>query len=91
MTAAVSVFGVSPMAAGAWNWCTVPAMEEDRFTRIETKIAYHENDIAELNKVIYRQQRDIEQLQTQLTRMNKQLSGLGLEGDPDPDQKPPHY
>lgn len=64
---------------------------EERFTVLETKISYHENDIAELNQVIYQQQQKIDRLETQLQRIVIQLKQLGIEGDPEPHQKPPHY
>ncbi len=62
---------------------------EDRFQILETKLAYHDNDLAELNATVYRQQLIIERLQTQLKLVTEQLKGLGI--DLDPEQKPPHY
>ncbi len=67
-----------------------PTMEE-RFNVLETKVAYHDNDIAELNTVIYRQQQAIDRLEKELTRVSAQLRALGIDGDPEPHQKPPHY
>lgn len=64
---------------------------EERFLRIETKLAYAENEVHELSKVVYEQGVVIEQLQVQLSRMNQQLKSLGFEGDGSRDQAPPHY
>lgn len=62
---------------------------EERFQSLETKLAYHENDLAELNTTVYRQQQVIERLQAQLKLVTEQLKGMGIELAPD--QKPPHY
>jgi uncharacterized coiled-coil protein SlyX len=64
---------------------------EERFNLLETKVAYHDNDIAELNTVIFRQQQAIDRLEKELKRVSAQLRGFGIEGDTDPHQKPPHY
>jgi uncharacterized coiled-coil protein SlyX len=63
---------------------------EERFTVLETKIAYHDAELAEVSSVVFRQQRAIEALQAQLKRLTDQLKQLGFEGDTG-DQKPPHY
>jgi uncharacterized coiled-coil protein SlyX len=65
--------------------------DEERFLVVETKLAYHDHHLAELDAVIFNQQRAIEQLQTQLKRVTEQLKLLGMEGDPSQFQKPPHY
>lgn len=64
---------------------------EERFCVIETKIAYHDGELAELSATVFRQQRAIDQLQAQLKRLTDQLKQLGFEGDPSEFQKPPHY
>ncbi len=64
---------------------------ERRFELLETKLAYHDKDLAELHEVIYRQQLVIDRLEAQLSRVTTQLKGMGIEGDPEKDQKPPHY
>ncbi len=63
----------------------------ERFCGVETKVAYHDRDLAEMNTTLYRQQQIIDQLQADLKKVRQQLMQLGLEGDPDKDQPPPHY
>lgn len=58
---------------------------------LETKVSYHDNHLAELNQVIYQQQQKLDLLEAQVRRMIVQLKQLGFEGDPEPNQKPPHY
>jgi SlyX protein len=67
-----------------------PAMEE-RFSVLETKVAYHEDNLAELNRVIYRQEQRIEALEAQLKRMTEHFAGSGISSDPSRHEKPPHY
>jgi SlyX protein len=64
---------------------------EERFCTLETKVSYHDRDLAELNETVFRQQQQIEKLQGQLKLVTEQLKGLGIEVDPSRDQKPPHY
>jgi uncharacterized coiled-coil protein SlyX len=64
---------------------------EERFLALETKVAYHDHHLADLDTVIFNQQRAIEQLQAELKRVMDQLKQLGFEGDPTQFQKPPHY
>jgi uncharacterized coiled-coil protein SlyX len=65
--------------------------DEERFLVLETKLAYHEHHLAELDAVIFNQTRAIEQLQAELKRATEQLKLLGFEGDASQFQKPPHY
>lgn len=66
---------------------------EDRLTKIETKIAFSEDLLDELNKTIYRQQQQIDRLQQQIVELHRQLSALA--GGERPrnlrDEIPPHY
>lgn len=64
---------------------------EERFCTLETKVSYHDRDLAELNETVFRQQQVIERLQAQLKTISEQLKGIGIEVDPTRDQKPPHY
>jgi uncharacterized coiled-coil protein SlyX len=58
---------------------------------LETKVAYHDGELAELSNIVFRQQQAIELLQSQLKRLTEQLKALGFEADPSEFQKPPHY
>lgn len=64
---------------------------EERFQQLETRIAYQEREIAELNGVVFRHERTIDRLQARLAKVSTQLRDLGIAGDDSPDQKPPHY
>ena len=68
-------------------------MNEDRFVDIESKIAFHENTIKELNDVVCDQQKQIDRLNLtcrQLTDQIKKMSGISSGGDL-VDDRPPHY
>ncbi len=64
---------------------------EERFCILETKVSYHDRDLAELSETVFRQQQVIDRLQTQLKTITDQLKSAGIEVDPTRDQKPPHY
>lgn len=64
---------------------------EERFLKLETKVAYQENEVAKLSQVVYRQQLTIDRLEQQLKKFTEQLRELGFSGDTTQHQKPPHY
>lgn len=65
---------------------------EDRLEKIETKISLSEDLLEELNKTLYRQQVQIDQLQRELVSLREQVR-LALPNEPrNPgDEIPPHY
>lgn len=65
--------------------------QEERFCALETKVSYHDKDLAELSQTVFRQQQVIERLQAQLKLVTEQLKGMGIELDPSRHQRPPHY
>jgi SlyX protein len=68
-------------------------MNEDRFVDIESKIAFQENMIKDLNDVVCEQQKQIDKLNMtcrQLMDQIKKMSGISSEGDLI-DDRPPHY
>jgi SlyX protein len=68
-------------------------MTDERLVNIETKIAFQEDLIEELNKVVYRQQQQLNQLEaicTSLTRHIQSLAEAGTESKP-ANEMPPHY
>ncbi len=68
-------------------------MNEDRLVDIESKIAFHEKTIKELNDVVCEQQNQIDKLNAtcrQLVDQIKKMSGISSGGDMI-DDKPPHY
>jgi SlyX protein len=64
---------------------------DERFQVLETRVAYQEKEIAELNGVVFQQQRTIDTLTIQLKKLGDQLRELGFHGDDSKDQPPPHY
>ncbi|HXU93782.1 MAG TPA: SlyX family protein [Gallionella sp.] len=69
-------------------------MTEERLVNIETKIAYQEDLIEELNKTIYQQQQKIERLEMICEALAKQIRALaeaGSEGKLPAHERPPHY
>ncbi|NOX28023.1 MAG: SlyX family protein [Gammaproteobacteria bacterium] len=68
-------------------------MNENRFVDIETRIAYQEDTIQQLNDVVTKQQKQIDQLEELsrlLTDRYQSLQGVSNSTDA-ADEKPPHY
>ena len=68
-------------------------MSDSALERIELKIAYLESANQELSDIVYRQQRDIENLRAQMSAYQRQLDAWRSEqSDSAPlDERPPHY
>ncbi len=65
---------------------------EDRLEKIEGKLSLAEDLLEELNKTIYRQQRQIEGLQQAMVALRQQVqSALPAEPRNLQDEVPPHY
>ena len=65
---------------------------DDRLEKIETKITLSEDLLEELNKTVYRQQVQIEQLQRDIASLRQQMQAA-LPDEPRnlSDEIPPHY
>lgn len=65
---------------------------ESRIAELEIKLAYAEDLIEEVNRSVYRQQQQIEQMQQEIRSLRQQLlaSLPGEERRPQ-DEIPPHY
>jgi len=63
--------------------------QEERLIELESKIAYLENYINELNEVVINQEKSIKKLATEIEDTKKQISS-GKENLPE-NEKPPHY
>ncbi|MBV1881116.1 MAG: SlyX family protein [Pseudomonadales bacterium] len=66
---------------------------DKRLDEIETKLAYQEHTIQELNDVVFQQQKQIDKLELICKRQHERLSDISdsiPEGKPQ-DEKPPHY
>jgi len=68
-------------------------MIEERLVNIEAKITFQEDQIDELNKMVYQQQQKLERLEAvceALARQIRSMSETGNEGMP-ANERPPHY
>lgn len=65
---------------------------ESRLAEIETKLSFSEEMLEALNTTVYRQQRQIEQLQAELRALREQVrTSLPTEPRNPGDETPPHY
>lgn len=69
-------------------------MQEERLETIETKLAYQEYSLQQLNDVITEQQDTIDKLELMVVRLAERMRGMSaqMDGDSlDPQERPPHY
>lgn len=69
-------------------------MNEERFINIETKIAFQDQTIQDLNDVLYEQQQQIEKLASicdLLMRQVKEIAALTPKSSAPANEQPPHY
>jgi SlyX protein len=68
-------------------------MEEERITGIEIHLMHQAKAIEELNEVVIRQQRQIDDLTADIARIREQLQGLvpSAVREPVEEEPPPHY
>lgn len=65
---------------------------ENRVIELETKMAFAEDLLEELNRTAFRQQQQIEQLQQELRALRQQLqAAMPAEQRNPADEVPPHY
>ena len=65
---------------------------ESRLAEIEVKLSYGEELLEELNRTVYRQQQQIDQLHEELRALREQVrSTLPAEPRNPVDEIPPHY
>jgi SlyX protein len=71
------------------------APDSQRFDEMESRLAFLDHTVEELNKVVSRQDEDIRRLQARLSEMTNKLddlSGAIAEGEPGSQHEvPPHY
>jgi len=67
---------------------------ENRFIELETKLAFQEDTIQELNKIIYQQQLQLDKMAQSIdqlrSRIKSETSAVAINTDP-ADEVPPHY
>lgn len=68
-------------------------MDEDRLVDIETRLAFQEDTLQQLNDVICRQQDQLDRLAARAEALRVRLGDIvaKLPDDGGEDEKPPHY
>lgn len=66
-------------------------MIDDRLIDIETRIAYQEDMLQQLNDVVAKQQKRIDLLEDVLRTLTERYPSLQAEATPALIEKPPHY
>ncbi len=70
-------------------------MSDARITELETKLAFMEHTVAELNDTVYAQQRTVEELRTWCQTLAQRMKTLhddgGDQDGPAEHEVPPHY
>ncbi len=65
---------------------------DSRLEKIENKLSLAEDLLEELNKTVYRQQRQIEQMQQEMAALRQQMqASMPAEQRNPADEIPPHY
>lgn len=65
---------------------------EERFVDIEIKLAHQEDMVDELNQVVYRQGRQIDQLEALVSKLADHIRTSAQNSGSGPvNEKPPHY
>lgn len=65
---------------------------ESRLTELEIKISFNEDQIEELNKIVYQQQRQIELLASEIRNLREQVNNAQPNEQRNlRDEIPPHY
>ncbi|MDX8385858.1 MAG: SlyX family protein [Gallionella sp.] len=71
-----------------------PEQNNERLENIETKIAYQEDMIEELNKTVYQQQQKLERLEATCESLAQHIATLyesASDGSKPENERPPHY
>lgn len=68
-------------------------MNEERLVNIETKIAFQEDLLEELNKTVYQQQQKLSQLESICATLARHIHSLADAGGDSKavNERPPHY
>ena len=66
---------------------------EDQVVELQTRIAYQEDTLSELNDIVASQQREIDRLRVAVDNLSRLVSddGDGHAGHSGAEEKPPHY
>jgi SlyX protein len=66
-------------------------MSEQRLIELEIKIAYQEDLLQELNKIIAQQQQQILLLEKTCQLLHERMNSFRLENNDEGNEQPPHY
>jgi SlyX protein len=68
-------------------------MNNDRFIELEIKVAYQEDLVQDLNKIVARQQQQIDRLDATVKMLHDRIKSLSVENNSGDDkfEKPPHF
>ena len=68
-------------------------MSESRLTELETKVAYQEDSVQQLNEVVISMQKQIDSLELTCQALKERLRDMSgmLSNISDAEEKPPHY
>jgi len=68
-------------------------MSEDRLVELETRLAYQDQLVEELNKQVFEQDKRVQKLEATCKSLSKQLLDLAEDAPvaENDDQPPPHY
>ena len=68
---------------------------EEKLIELETKFSYQEDLLSDLNEIVAKQQRQLDELVTEISGIKQQLQDAAergsAEGHEEQDEKPPHY
>lgn len=64
---------------------------EQRITGLEVKLAFADDLLDQLNRTVYRQQQQIEQLARELAELRQRIPDEGATPEGASDDQPPHY
>ena len=68
---------------------------EERLIELETKFSYQEGLLSDLNDIVAKQQRQLDDLITEMSGIKEHLQDAAergsAEGHDEQDEKPPHY
>ncbi|MDP5007425.1 MAG: SlyX family protein [Glaciimonas sp.] len=66
---------------------------DNRFVDIEIKLSRQEDLLDELNKLVYQQQKKIDQLESTCAALARHIKGMADNANADglPHERPPHY
>ena len=67
-------------------------MQDEPLERVQSKIAYLEQAVAEISDVVFRQHREIQSLEAQLKAIRERLAGAPSDEPRTGElERPPHY